>query len=245
MTHAPLGTMLAFTLALTACHQAPSDAPSRPTALQPQSPGPSAPTPAAGSSLAPGPATGAAAVPVVASSAAAPPTAPSSAPPAPGTHLVLTGDELGAHALPRLGFSLDIVKTGFLATKFPGGDIALYLSGPPGGPLGIGIGFTHERAHDAAMLTKWIKAHNERGPLELGKPTQVQVGGAPRTALPYVIGESMARTSSCAFVIEAQPPGPEALVVEVGVGQSKGAPDCGPALGQEWIARVLASLHWQ
>ncbi|MFV8752827.1 hypothetical protein ACNOYE_19965 [Nannocystaceae bacterium ST9] len=140
-----------------------------------------------------------------------------------------------AKGLPPLGFSLDFTGTAFTVSPFVEGSY-LYASGPPGGPLGLRVSPV---ARDAAFAGVVGGSNVERQLVT----EQIELLGASRPAVAWISGESMARTSWCAFIL-APESGDDALLFELGVGHQGDAITCKTALGQAELAKVIASAKF-
>lgn len=136
-----------------------------------------------------------------------------------------------------LGFSLDFTGTAFTVSPFVEGSY-LYASGPPGGPLGLRV----SPVARTAELTSAVE--RGRANLEVKVIAEpIEVLGSSRPAVTWISGESMARTSWCAFIV-APEASDDALLIELGVGHQGDAVTCKTALGHTELAKVIATLKW-
>ena len=161
------------------------------------------------------------------------------------TRARITSADAEAHDLTPFDFSIDTAGTPMLATPFP--DVGEYLavSGPPGGPQNVRFVSLGARVDGPAALEAVLRpifSHVGDDPFALGAPTEVTVGGSPRQALSFATGQSMARTSWCAILIDSRLRGavPQLLVL-VGIGSSD-APDCQVPLRDAQLGAVVGSL---
>jgi hypothetical protein len=103
-----------------------------------------------------------------------------------------------------------------------------------------------EQVDDAATIERIVRASRpeERvGPLTAGEPTEVELAGSRRTALPFVCGRSMARTSGCAIAVPDPSGAAGGLLIQVAVGDTERGPSCAVPLGNDALARVLATFR--
>lgn len=139
-----------------------------------------------------------------------------------------------AKGLPPLGFSLDFTDTTFTVSPFVEGSY-LYASGPPGGPLGIGV-----RA--IAREASFVGVAGDDASEQVAE--QVELLGESRRALAWISGASMARRSNCAILV-APPEGDQALLIELNVGHQGPEVTCKTTLDNPALAKVLASLAFE
>jgi len=178
---------------------------------------------------------------------AATPVAPE--PPSPDdspTRVRVTATEAAEHGLPAIGCSLDTAGTPLSAGTFSEGDVLLWASGPPGGPQSITVDGCREAPDGEGALERHVRAafaDPRRGPLTVGEPTEVELAGARRAALPFITGASMARTSWCAIAVPDPAGAAQGLVVYAAIGDQRGGPDCTVPLGNQQLARVLATFR--
>ena len=147
-----------------------------------------------------------------------------------------------AKGLPAIGLGVDLAGTAMSGAVLPDSDTYLRLSGPPGGPLLFRVEPWREKDADASTLEKAMRARFSRPtdePFVVGKAATVKIGGAARPALPFMTGQSMARTAWCAAVVPAGKEG--SLLVLAGIGGN--APDCAVTLAHESIAALVRSFR--
>jgi hypothetical protein len=153
-----------------------------------------------------------------------------------GQVVTITAALARSKGLPPLGFSLDFTDTAFTASPFLDGSY-LVASGPPGGPLSLRVSPVARNAEFAGIVGG---SELETKP----KSEQIDLLGAKRPAVAWISGESMARTSWCAFIVAPQT-GDDALLIELGVGHSQADITCKTALGHDELAKVIASLRFE
>jgi hypothetical protein len=152
-----------------------------------------------------------------------------------GGELVTITPELARAKGLALGFSLDFTDTAFSVSPFSNGGY-VHASGPPGGPLVLRVSAATRNA-DLATIAGGGKLETKP------TPEEIDVLGAKRPALAWITGESLARTSWCAFVV-APETGDDALLFELGVGHSGEDITCKTALGHDELAKVVGSLRF-
>lgn len=151
--------------------------------------------------------------------------------------ITITAAEAKAAGLPAIGFSLDTTGTGMIGTRLDDRNY-LHLSGPPGGPLMLII----SPATIGAELADLVGGDRVLDARLV--PEQVELLGAPRSAVAWITGASLARTSWCAVIVgrpEAAA-GDPALLLEVGVGHQGDTVTCKTALEDHLLRPVIASL---
>ncbi|MBN1774745.1 MAG: hypothetical protein JXB32_26035 [Deltaproteobacteria bacterium] len=170
-------------------------------------------------------------------------------PPPPGdspTRVRVTAAAAAERGLPAVGFSFDTVGTPMHSGTFPEDGTAAYASGPPGGVQTLRVESCDEAPEAAGALERHVRTRysDERlGPLVVGEPTEVGLAGAQRPALPFVTGQSMARSNHCAIAVADPAGGPRGLVVVVAHSDLEGEPDCAVPLANEQLARVLGTFR--
>lgn len=158
----------------------------------------------------------------------------------------VTAEEAAEHGFPAVGFSFDATGTPMHSGTFPSDGVLAYASGPPGGVQMIRVEGCDEAPEATGALERHVRARysDERiGPLALGAPTEVELAGARRPALPFATGRSMARANYCAIAVANPAGGGPGLVVVAAHSDLQGEPDCRVPLANEQLARVLGTFR--
>jgi hypothetical protein len=78
-------------------------------------------------------------------------------------------------------------------------------------------------------------------------PQDVELLGVKRSAVAWVHGESMARTSWCGIIVApaSAPDGAAALLLELGIGHYQGDASCTPTLEDDVLGPMAKSLVFE
>lgn len=153
----------------------------------------------------------------------------------------VTAKEAQSRGLPPVEVAFDLEGTRLLASHgiFPG--VIATFSGPPGGPLGGSI-----EAVNAGEGSGWLEElvrerwdRPGRGPLVIGEPAEVEIGGVPRAALSFCSGQSLAQTSQVAVIVPLGKTG-FSILATFGVGGRQ--PDATAVMAQPDLAAVARTL---
>ena len=156
--------------------------------------------------------------------------------------VTITDEGARAHKLPPMGFSVDTEGTSLLASPLPDhGDSYLYLSGPPGGPLGVGF-LPYAGSTEKAEIERFVQQQFDKSPpLVMGKISQIDFAGGKRTTIAFKTGASMAEATNCGIVL---PPSATRRATGLFVVFDRGgSQDCAAMLASDPFDRIAKSFR--
>lgn len=168
--------------------------------------------------------------------------------PAPtGAAIHLLPEEGRAAGMPAIGFTLRDVWQGFARSMKPEAGTYLSLGGPPGGTLMFVVkSYQNAEPSHAALerlFADWTRGVPGMEPVVKGPKENLQLAGASRPAMAFVIGRSMATSNYCTAMVPSRSNPREGLYVLMGVGTAEGAtPSCERSTTNERLAPLVAGL---
>jgi hypothetical protein len=146
--------------------------------------------------------------------------------------VVIAAEEAKAKGLFELGVSLD--AGGLVATRFPGKDLYLVLSGPPAGPLGLEV--------RKGSLTKQSKPLP--GALHPAGDAKIKVGRRRLRASAYTEGRGPARRHGCVVGLRPRRGKPALLLLRFWrVAGKTEHPGCAAIARRSPFDTILASVR--
>ena len=161
-----------------------------------------------------------------------------------GRGVKVSSADAARHHLSAMGFEFVLAAgVDWSSSLFPDPGTYVSASGPPGGPLFIGVQSFNRGTGQPATLAQTVSAQSLPS-LVLGTAAKVQMAGVSRQAQSYTFGKGNFRTHGCAVLIPRAPSTEDGLVVTFWVGlHNDSGPDCQAVLRSRDLAPTAESFR--
>jgi len=154
---------------------------------------------------------------------------------------LVRADESQTRGFAAVAIRADTRAAGLIARPFPGGDVLVALSGPPGGVISLIVSNVKDASGELRDVIRESLASWLGGTFEFGPEERAQIAGADRPGLMFYTGAGFQRVGRFGCLVE-RPGG--TVVVSIGVSARSDRPmTVADILENRAIATVLATLE--